>query len=293
MRYLALEAGIGRQEGDGSVTVLDAPCTLSQYMANGHRLGELETRRVLDRRAADEVVLAPITQRGAAMWGIGLNYHSKRRATGRALPDHPTLFLKSPSAAARPQEPISIPPTAPGCVDYEGEIAVVVGGHLFHASPAEAERAVVAVAAANDVTARDVMRSTRNPSLAKSFPGFGQLGSAVLDCDACGGVGTLELSTTVNGEVRQRDTGAGMILDVGELLALISRYVALRPGDVVLTGTPAGTGEETGTYLSNGDVVEVRLGDLLPLRSVVVAHRDGKHTHEESGRGRTWTLQET
>jgi 2-keto-4-pentenoate hydratase/2-oxohepta-3-ene-1,7-dioic acid hydratase in catechol pathway len=287
VRYLALDAGIGRLEDDGSVAVLDAPGSLAAHMAQGCRLGDLESRRVIDRRAADEVVLAPITERGAATWGIGLNYHSKQRATGRELPDHPTLFLKCPSAAARPLEPIAIPPSAPECVDYEGEIAVVVGSRLFRVSPSEAEHAVIAVAAANDVTARDVMRSTGNPSLAKSFPGFGQLGSATLDPDAFGGVEALELSTTVNGEVRQHDTGAGMILGVGELLALISRYVALRPGDVVLTGTPAGTGEETKSYLVNGDVVEVRLGDLPPLRSDVVVDGDGLHEDDdERGTGR-------
>ncbi|HTX62250.1 MAG TPA: fumarylacetoacetate hydrolase family protein [Acidimicrobiales bacterium] len=281
MRYLALEAGIGRLEDDGSVAVLDAPATLAAYMGDGRRLDELGSRRVVARSAADDVVLAPIIEPGSATWGIGLNYRSKQRATGRELPDHPTLFLKAPSAAARPHEPIAIPLSAPECVDYEGEIAVVVGDHLFRASTSEAERAVVALAAANDVTARDVMRSTGNPSLAKSFPGFAQLGSVALDPHAYGGVEALELSTTVNGEVRQHDTGAGMILAVGELLALLSHYVALCPGDVVLTGTPAGTGDETKTYLVSGDVVEVRLGDLPPLRSDVVAAEDARHRHDD------------
>jgi 2-keto-4-pentenoate hydratase/2-oxohepta-3-ene-1,7-dioic acid hydratase in catechol pathway len=281
VRYLALEAGVGRLEDDGSVAVLDAPGSLAAFLADGRRLAELESRRVVERYASDDAVLAPITVPGAAVWGIGLNYHSKRRATGRSLPDHPTLFLKSPSAGAGPKEPIVIPPTAPHFVDYEGEIAVVVGRNLFDASAAEALRSVVAAVAANDVTARDVMRATGNPSLAKSFPGFGQLGSAALDPHAFGGVETLELSTTVNGELRQRDTGAGLITPVGELLALISRYVALRAGDVVLTGTPAGTGDETQTYLAAGDVVEVRVGDLPPLRSDVVAQRDGTHEHHD------------
>lgn len=274
MKYLAIEGGLGRLEGDGSVAVLDVPGGMAEVWNGGGRLDDLCSARVVDRRELAATVLALPVGPGVSTWGIGLNYRSKLEATGRSLPDRPVLFLKSPAAVAQPGSPVRIPASASDCVDFEGEIAVIVGEHLFEASPEVAAGAVRAVAAANDVTARDVMRETGNPSLAKSYPGFAQLGSAVLDPETVGGIGQLVLTTRVNGEVRQRDRGDGMILPVPELLSLLSRHVCLRPGDVILTGTPAGTGDETKSYLSHGDVVEVALAELPPLRSEVVDHRE-------------------
>ncbi|MGH9088479.1 MAG: fumarylacetoacetate hydrolase family protein [Acidimicrobiales bacterium] len=276
MRYLALEGGIGRLEDDGTVAVLGAGTTLAVYLEAGGRLADLAGVAVVDRTPLDGLALGPVTLPAATTWGIGLNYRSKQEATGRSLPDRPTLFSKAASACPRPGGPIRIPPTAPACVDYEGEIAVVLQSPLFDSSPQEAAAAVGAVAAANDVTARDVMRETGNPSLAKSFPGFGQLGSAVIDPAESGGFDAISLRTSVNGGERQSDTGAGMILPVGDLLSLLSRHVLLRPGDVVLTGTPAGTGDETKTYLGPGDVVEVAIAGLPALRSPVVDGRAGQ-----------------
>jgi 2-keto-4-pentenoate hydratase/2-oxohepta-3-ene-1,7-dioic acid hydratase in catechol pathway len=270
--YVALTEGIGRLEADGSVAVLKSSCSLADHLRHGGRLRDLDTLPVGGRVQLGEVESASLLHPGAAMWGVGLNYWSKQKVTGRDVPDFPTLFLKAAAAWARPGEPVRIPSSAPDCVDYEGELAVVIGQTLFEATASEASGAVSAITAANDVTARDVMRSTRNPTLAKSFPTFGQLSAAVLDPAAAGGLDTLELTTRVNGALRQADRGSGMIIGVGELLALFSRHVVLRPGDVVLTGTPAGTGEESATYLGPGDVVEVAVADLPVLRSEVVSH---------------------
>ena len=275
MRYLALERGIGRLE-DGGVAVLDAPMCLADFLAEGGRLADLEGAAVVDRLPLEGARLAPVVRPSAATWGIGLNYRSKQEATGRSLPERPTLFSKAASAAVAPGGAIRIPASAPDCVDYEGEIAVILSSPLFEAGPDEAASAVGAVTAANDVTARDVMRATGNPSLAKSYPGFGQLGSAVLDPVTAGGFDALTLTTRVNGDVRQSDTGAGLIYPVEELLALLSQHVLLRPGDVVLTGTPAGTGDETRTYLGGGDAVEVEVAGLPALRSPVVDGRVGQ-----------------
>jgi 2-keto-4-pentenoate hydratase/2-oxohepta-3-ene-1,7-dioic acid hydratase in catechol pathway len=268
--YLALAGGIGRVEEDGTVALLalDAP-SLAAHLAAGGTLADLARAPARERVASEQVARASLVGSSATVWGIGLNYHSKQRATGRKLPEHPVLFAKAPSALAQPGEPVVVPQAAPSCVDYEGEIAVVVGAPLFEADARAAEAAVAAVAAANDVTARDVMRHTGSPTLAKSFPSFGQLASEFFEPSELGGLGAVTVETHVNGELRQRDRADGMILPVGELLALLSRYVVLRPGDVVLTGTPAGTGEDLGAYLVPGDVVEVSIGGREPLRSEV------------------------
>lgn len=273
MRYLALERGIGRLEADGSVAVLDADMSLAQHLASGGRLGGLETIGVIRRCELRDAPLGSLAGTTTSIWGIGLNYRSKQVATGRSLPDFPTLFLKAPSAIAAPGEPISLPSAAPDCVDYEGEIAVVVGERLFEATEQQAASAVSAITAANDVTARDVLRNTGSPSLAKSFPSFCQLGSAAVDPAVLGGIGAVELTTRVNGDLRQSDRGNGLLMGVGELLALISKHAVLSPGDIVLTGSPAGTGDETASYLAPGDVVEVTIADLPALRSEVVGAR--------------------
>lgn len=275
MQYLALERGIGRLEEGAAVALLDVEVTLADHLAGGGRLADLDTAGIAGRMALDDVALASPVRPSAATWGIGLNYRSKQESTGRSLPSLPTLFSKAASAAVDPGAPIRIPASAPDCVDYEGEIAVILSAALFEAGSDEAVAAVGAVAAANDVTARDVMRATGNPSLAKSYPGFGQLGAAVVDPRAAGGFESLTLTTRVNGEVRQSDSGSGLIYSIGELLALLCRHVLLRPGDVVLTGTPAGTGDETGSYLTAGDTVEVEVAGLPALRSPVVDDRAG------------------
>ena len=205
-----------------------------------------------------------------SVWGIGLNYSSKQQATGRALPECPTLFVKAAASLQVGGGTVTLPPAAPDQVDYEGEIAVVIGADLYQASVRDATRSVALVAAANDLTARNVLRTTGNPTLAKSFPGFGQLSNVFVDAETLGGLHDIPLVTTVGGEVRQSDTSNGLIMTVGEVVAFLSRYVALRRGDVVLTGTPAGTGDEAGVYLSGGDTVTVTVADLPPLRTDIV-----------------------
>lgn len=271
MRLVALAGGVGRIEDDGTVALLGAPARLGDLIASGERPASIGRLAVTGRTTIDQAALALPVPSGATVFGVGMNYASKQAVTGRPKPERPTWFAKCPSAFVAPGAPILLPPSAPDCVDYEGELAVLLGAPLFEATPAEAAAAISAVAAADDVTARDVMRATGNPMLAKSYPGFGQLGSCVLDPLEHGGVAGLEIATTVNGQPRQADRGDGMLDDVVTLLVMLSRHALLRPGDVLLTGTPAGTGDETGTYLVPGDVVEVTASGLPPLRSLVEA----------------------
>ncbi|WP_432974105.1 fumarylacetoacetate hydrolase family protein [Dactylosporangium sp. CA-233914] len=201
-----------------------------------------------------------------AVWGVGLNYHSKARSAGRAVPDEPVLFLKSASAWSAPDAAVALP-TMSGQVDYEGEIALVIGQRMYQTPAAQAWSHVAGITGANDVTARDVMVASGNPALAKSFPGFGALGASVIELAAVADRAAIPIRTTVNGEIRQDSTSTDLIFAVPELLARISRYAALEPGDVVLTGTPAGTGQDRGVFLTDGDLVEVSVAGVLPLRT--------------------------
>lgn len=275
MNLVALPGGIGRLEQDGSVSELDLPHPSVASLLSEHggpaamdAAGACGTRGSL---GLQEVTGASMLAPGAVVWGVGLNYRSKQLATGRPRPDEPVLFAKASSSFTGTGSPICVPAAAPECVDYEGEIAVMIGSHLDGATVLEAAEGVAGYLAANDVTARDVMRSSGNPTLAKSFRGFGQLGNAMACVHGAAALEAIPLSTRVNGDLRQQDDSDGMLLSVAELLALLSRYVLLRPGDVVLTGTPAGTGDETGRYLAPGDTVEVKVGNLPALVSDVTA----------------------
>jgi 2-keto-4-pentenoate hydratase/2-oxohepta-3-ene-1,7-dioic acid hydratase in catechol pathway len=268
MKVVALVGGVGRLDPDGTVAQLDVACpSLTAFLRAGHPLADLATAGIVRRMPLAEAPVAPAAGAGSTVWGVGLNYRSKQLATGRDVPDHPVLFVKSAGSIAAVGAPITLP-QASSCVDYEGEIAVLIGAPLFAAAPDEAGRAVIGFTAANDVTARDVMRWSGNPTLAKSFPNFGQIGP-VVDVDGDGLAGTVTIDVDVNGERRQKDSSDGMLIGIAELVAVLSTYTPLWPGDLVLTGTPAGTGDETQRFLGDGDVVSVSVGELPPLVSVI------------------------
>lgn len=196
--------------------------------------------------------------------GVGRNYREHARELGNPMPAEPVLFLKSPGSVIGPQTPIVLPPESER-VEFEGEIAVVVGRRLRRASAADAALGVLGVTAACDVTARDLQRKDPTFARAKSFDSFCPLGPAVrVDAD----LERLELVTRVNGAGRQRATAEEMAWGIVELLVYASRMMTLEPGDVVLTGTPAGVGP-----LADGDRVEVEVSGVGVLANPVEAWR--------------------
>ncbi|MFI9639261.1 fumarylacetoacetate hydrolase family protein [Micromonospora sp. NPDC051925] len=265
---VATRYGLGRVTGD-DVELLDLPYPdVATLLRAGLGFAPAREARVRRRLPLATLVgdLRPPLAGTRAVWGVGLNYHCKARNTGRALPSQPVLYLKSPSAGSGPGDTVPLP-DAVSQPDYEGEVALVVGARMHH-TPAERVWAhLAAVSAANDLTARDVMTASGNPTLAKSFPGFGALGASVLGLGAVADRDAIGVRTTVNGELRQQASTAELIFPVPDLLAWISRYVVLEPGDVVLTGTPTGTGQDRGCFLRPGDLVEVTVAGVLPLRT--------------------------
>ncbi|MGP4022837.1 fumarylacetoacetate hydrolase family protein [Actinomadura sp. 3N407] len=271
--------GLGRIE-DGGVAVLDTPYPDAAALieATGS-LDALATAKVVRRFPLDgngagdghgngagdgAGLLAPIA-RPRAVWGIGMNYRSKAELTGRPVPDQPVLYLAAPSSVCGPGAAVRLPAGQTAEMDYEAEIAVVIGRTLDHTAEDDAWSAVAAVTAANDMTCRDVMKRTSAPVLAKSFPGFTPLGASLLGRHEIAGPDAIGVRSWVRGESRQDSTSADMIFPIPELLARISRYAVLHPGDVVLTGTPAGTGQDRGDFLRPGDTVRVEIDGVLPL----------------------------
>jgi 2-keto-4-pentenoate hydratase/2-oxohepta-3-ene-1,7-dioic acid hydratase in catechol pathway len=191
---------------------------------------------------------------------VGRNYRDHAKEMGNDVPAEPLIFLKPPSSVIGNGEPIVLPPQS-SQVEHEGEIGVVVGRTLRRVSSEEARGAVASIVAVNDVTARDLQRSDSQWTRAKGFDTFCPMGEPV---KAPANLETLTVVTRVNGVERQRGTAADMVFSIPDVLAYVSHIMTLEPGDLVLTGSPAGVGK-----LSAGDEVEVEVLGLSRVRNPV------------------------
>jgi len=213
---------------------------------------------------AAQPLLAPVVP--GKIVGIGRNYAAHARELGNEPPAEPVIFLKAPSSLIGPAAPIVLPPESER-VELEGEIAVVVGRRLCRADAVAARAAVLGVTCACDVTARDLQRRDPTFARAKSFDTFCPIGPGVrvgADLD------DLTVTTRLNGELCQQAHVGEMIFPIPELLAYVSRMMTLEPGDLVLTGTPAGV-----RPLADGDHVEVEVSGVGVLSNPVEAWRQG------------------
>ena len=193
---------------------------------------------------------------------IGRNYVDHAKELGNDVPAEPLIFLKPPSSLIGDGESIGLP-QASERVEYEGEIGVVIGRRLERVTKEEARKGISKIVAANDVTARDLQRKDSQWTRAKGFDTFCPLGEPG---DAPDDLSSLTVVTRVNGVERQRGKGSDMVFPIPDLLAYVSHIMTLEPGDVVLTGTPAGVGK-----LSPGDEVEVEVVGVSRVRNPVTA----------------------
>jgi 2,4-didehydro-3-deoxy-L-rhamnonate hydrolase len=203
---------------------------------------------------------------------IGLNYTDHAAEVGMALPREPTLFIKAPSAICGPYDPI-VRPRGSVKLDYEVELGVVIGRDALHVDEAEALRHVAGYCLVNDVSEREFqMERGGTTTKGKSADTFGPTGPWLVTADEAGDPQAMALWTTVNGERRQNGNTAKMIFSVASLIAYVSRFMSLRAGDVISTGTPAGVGhgQKPPRYLQPGDVVEMGITNLGTQRHTVV-----------------------
>jgi len=191
---------------------------------------------------------------------IGRNYVDHAKELGNDVPVEPLFFLKPPSSLIGEGDAIVLPPQSER-VEFEGEIAVVIGKTLKNATEEEAIAAVQAVVALNDVTARDLQRKDSQWTRAKGFDTFCAVGTPK---EGTFDFGALELVTRVNGVERQRAHGSDMVFAIPFLLSYVSKVMTLEPGDILATGTPAGVGP-----LAPGDVVEVEIVGVSSVRNPV------------------------
>ncbi len=199
---------------------------------------------------------------------VGLNYRTHVLEMGRELPAVPTLFSKLARALTDPDVAIAMPPaTTSERVDYEAELAVVIGAGGRDIPKERAWDAVAGLTLANDVTLRDWQKRSLQWFAGKSWEALTPIGPAMVTLDEVPDLGSREIVCRVNGEVRQRAPISDLIFDVPTLVADLSRVVALQPGDLILTGTTGGVGEgmKPPKYLQPGDVVEISLDGIGTL----------------------------
>lgn len=234
---------------------------LQALIAEGHALvaGEPVSGRLL----------APL--RPGKVVAIGLNYLDHIRETGMERPSAPLVFAKFPSSVVGPEAPIVVDPALTSRVDWEVELAAVVGRRMRDVPAERALEHVLGYTVGNDVSARDVQFADGQWVRGKSFDTFCPLGPFVVTGDEIGDVQALALRTRVNGTTMQDSSTAEMLFGVAELLAYCSRSFTLEPGDVLLTGTPWGCGEfmQPRRSVQPGDVVEAEVEGIGTLRNPV------------------------
>ncbi len=229
--------------------------------------------RVTDRAVKPGKLLTPVAP--ANLLCIGLNYRKHAAESGHKLPQYPVLFIKPTSAAQNPGDPIEIPQKlASTQVDYECELAVVIGRRCKNATRAHALDFVLGYTCGNDVSARDWQRQGGGGqwSQGKSFDTFCPLGPVLVTPDEIPNPNALRLRTLLNGEVMQDWNTNDMIFDVPALIEFLSASKTLLPGTVILTGTPHGVGfaRTPPVFLKPGDTVSIEIENIGTLTNPVV-----------------------
>ena len=219
--------------------------------------------------ASATVLHAPVL-RPQKLIGIGLNYRDHAEETKMELPKEPLLFAMYSNAITAPNRPIVIPGMSRK-IDYEAELAVVIGARARHVSPDEALRYVAGYTIVNDVSARDLQRADGQWLRAKSFDTFAPMGPCLATRSSLGDADGLAIELRLNGQTMQKSNTRNMIFKVPALVSHISKVMTLEPGDVISTGTPAGVGftRKPPVYLQPGDSVEIEIEGIGILRNPV------------------------
>jgi 2-keto-4-pentenoate hydratase/2-oxohepta-3-ene-1,7-dioic acid hydratase in catechol pathway len=257
------------------------PATMSEFLALGaHGLDAARraVERALRERPAGAVqalsaakLCAPILRPGKII-GVGLNYNDHAAEVGRPKQSIPRLFVKVSSSVVGPDAAVAIPPGVTK-LDFEVELAVVIGKRATRVTEADAIGHVAGYTILNDLSAREFQFDVTpaQTSLAKSMDGFCPMGPWIVTSDELGDGAGLGIRTFVNGDKLQDGTTSDLIFSVAALVAYISRYMTLEPGDIIATGTPAGVGafRKPPVFLKSGDRVKLEIDRIGILETTI------------------------
>lgn len=219
-------------------------------------------------------LLPPAEPEKIACAGVNFPTHREEASMSASRPEHPVIFTRYPDSLVGAGADL----LKPGHVerfDYEGELAVVIGRRAHNVAESEAHSYVFGYSCFNDGSARDWQRHSSQWIPGKNFYASGSFGPWIVTADEVGDLNEAELTTRVNGEVRQQARIKDMLFSVAELIAYISAFTPLNPGDVIAAGTPGGVGlfMKPPRFLSAGDVIEIEIGNLGVLRNAVAVPR--------------------
>jgi 2-keto-4-pentenoate hydratase/2-oxohepta-3-ene-1,7-dioic acid hydratase in catechol pathway len=240
------------------------PSALKELMARS------ETANVR-REIPPDIVFGPPVPDPDKILCVGLNYREHARESGLEVPSVPVVFAKFRNSLIGPGAAIQLPAVSQQ-VDYEGELAVVIGSRCKNISAADSLSVVAGYSAFNDVSARDLQLQVSQWTTGKAIDTFAPMGPGLIPAHLVPEPQKLELITRLNGEVVQQSSTADMIFSVAEIIAYLSRSMTLEPGDIIATGTPSGVGfkREPPLFLKPGDVVEVEISSIGLLSNPVI-----------------------
>ena len=213
--------------------------------------------------AFSDVTLLPVIPDPDKILCIGLNYEKHRAETKRPDADYPAVFVRFPDSQVAHRQPI-VKPKRSDRLDYEGELAIIIGQGGRNISEADALNHIAGWSCYNDGSIRDYQRHTHQFTPGKIFPGTGAFGPYMMTPDEAGDHRSWPIETRLNGEVMQKATLSDLIFTIPRIISYLSEFTPLSAGDVILTGTPGGVGDrrEPPVFMKNGDVVEVEIGPL-------------------------------
>ena len=203
---------------------------------------------------------------------LGLNYYDHAAEQDAKIPDEPIIFMKPRTAVTGPFKPI-VKPSFVEKLDYEGELAIIIGRRCKNVSVEEAKQCIFGYTVFNDVSARDIQFKDRQWTRGKSFDTFAPIGPYIVLAEQVGDPNNLRIRTWVNDELRQDSTTANMVFNVYEIVHYLSRVMTLEPGDLIATGTPAGVGvfmKPQPKFLRAGDRIIIEIERVGRLENYVV-----------------------
>lgn len=254
------KAHIGRLEGE-RVYMTNWPGDVLSLMERG-----IKPERTSVHYTLDEVTLT-LPLRPGKIIGIGRNYAAHAAELNHDVPKNPLVFAKFINSVIGPNEAITWDPALTQQVDWEGELAVIIGKRARHVREADAYAHIFGYTIANDVSARDLQQAEPQWLRAKGLDTFCPLGPCIVTRDALPDPHALSITTQVNGETMQQATTDLMLFRIPQLIAFCSQAFTLEPGDVLLTGTPAGvgSGQKPPRFLKDGDVVSITIEGIGTL----------------------------
>jgi 2-keto-4-pentenoate hydratase/2-oxohepta-3-ene-1,7-dioic acid hydratase in catechol pathway len=266
VRLVSFEGGFGRVE-DGTAVPMGP--SLADWLA----FGTQSVATGVPRPLAELRLLAPVPRPGKIVC-VGLNYRDHANETGQPIPSEPVLFSKYANSVVGPGADVVVPPDADK-IDYEAELAVVIGRRASAVATGEALDHVAGYTCANDVSSRSLQFRSSQWLLGKAIDTFLPLGPYLVTADEVPDPQALGIRCLVNGELRQSSDTGQMIFGVAELVSFASRTITLEPGDVLITGTPAGVGmaADPPRYLRPGDRMRIEIDGLGELDNTVRASR--------------------